>query len=151
MKGASEGDPASALPLNKNQVCAAVCKSLNGKRFKDVRQLSTDERGVDVIGRRGKEWWLVEAKGGTSSKAGTSQFGKPYTASQVHASVGMAWFAPTKMRGEQSADYRVLMAFPSTPLFRKYVGQIGSATADLKIGVLWVEQDGTVSQASMRE
>ncbi len=134
------------LPLDENQVCEAVATWLKGRGFENLKVLHTTQKGIDIEARRGDETWLIEAKGGTSSVKTSPGFGKPYTATQVFDRVAKAWYTAGELR-ETHPISTILIAFPDTPLFRKYAGKIKTALSDLGLGILWVASDKSVTRA----
>lgn len=64
------------LPLDENQVAQAVGSWLEGKGF-DPKVITTRQRGYDIDARHQSTGarWVIEAKGGTSSKPESKRFG----------------------------------------------------------------------------
>jgi hypothetical protein len=62
-----------------------MCKRLGTMGCEVTQRLSTTEIGIDIVAMDPKsgQHYYVEAKVNTSSKEGTSRFGKPNKASQV--------------------------------------------------------------------
>ena len=65
--------------LTENDVVQAVAGHLEDEGYRIVRALSTNQRGIDIVAEHPatKKQLLVEAKGGTSSKEGTANYGAP--------------------------------------------------------------------------
>ena len=87
----------------------------------------TAERGVDIVACRSDQGVLrIEAKGATSSKAGTVQYGEPFTRAQVKTHVAHAFYtaaAQLESSDLQKADLSAT-AFPTTPDHRWFVDRI---------------------------
>lgn len=59
--------------LTENDVVDAVVKHLQRDGWRIECTSSTNERGHDILATKGKTKLAVEAKGGKSSKSGTSR------------------------------------------------------------------------------
>ena len=80
--------------LTENDVVDAVCEHLIQNGFTIQNQLTTRERGIDIVALNpatGAET-LIEAKGETSSKGHTKRFGKPFHSAQVKVHVAEAFY-----------------------------------------------------------
>ena len=84
----------------------AVADHLATEGYRIDKVLSTVERGVDVVavhpatGRR----LLVEAKGGTSSKAASARLGKPFDSKQAKSHVSVAFYYAAKLLQQHSPE-----------------------------------------------
>jgi hypothetical protein len=138
-----DGVPVGPFALTENDVVEAVCAELRRGGFVIEQQASTHQHGVDILARHpsGREI-RVEAKGGTSSKPGTSRFGQRFSGSQVGTHVAKAFFTASSAPRTESA--LSAMAFPDTEAHRRMVGRLVKATQQLEIGVFWVGADGEV-------
>ena len=111
--------------MDENAVVDAVCRRLLAQGCKVVQRLSTIEQGVDIIaedpktGRR----FLIEAKGGTSSREGSARFGKPYTQTQVFDRVAKGVFTCVQLRAQypEKSKQQVVLAVPDERWFRSYL------------------------------
>jgi hypothetical protein len=135
----SEGARTNAL--TENDVVAAVCRFLEGKGAQITTRASTLERGPDIVAVIGGREMTVEAKGGTSSKPGTSRYGKRFSSSQVRVHVARAFFTASAAAGD---GMRLsAMAFPDTSMHRGRVEEIAHVIGKLDLGVFWVSEDGS--------
>ena len=100
--------------ITENDVVRAVADHLKVQGYRIDRQLSTLERGTDIDAvhlSRG-ERLLVEAKGSTSSKVGSSRFGKPFSLSQAKSHVSVAfYYGATLVQRHAQEGTRVALAF----------------------------------------
>jgi hypothetical protein len=137
------------LCMDENQVIEAVCSHLERAGFAITQRLHTTAQGIDVMARHrstGAELY-VEAKGGTSSRAGSNRYGKDYTQSQVFDRVAKGILTTMHLRDTYAskAKISVALAVPDSPWFRRYLTDVASQLATLEIGVLMVAPSGTVS------
>jgi hypothetical protein len=106
-----------------------------------ARIVSLPPRGVDIVACRSDHGVLrVEAKGATSSKAGTVRYGQPFTRAQINTHVARAFYtaaAQLESTGFQKADLSA-MAFPTTPDHRWFVDRIRGPISRLGIGIIWL-------------
>ena len=137
--------------LTENDVVQAVARHLATEGYRVDKVLSTVERGVDVVAVHlaTDEQLLVEAKGGTSSKAGSACFGKPFTRNQAKTHVSVAFYSAAKLRQRHSTEgARVALAFPDDANHRALVEDISSALGVLRITVFFVDAARRVTALS---
>ena len=133
--------------LTENDVVDAVCSYLERHGWTIQSRASTSGRGVDVVARRPEGTLLrVEAKGGTSSKAGTARHGQPFSPPQVKTHIARAFFTAAASLDATVASKgdRAAMALPETQQHRVLIDQIQDALTELKIGVFWVDAPDAV-------
>lgn len=133
--------------ITENDVVSAVCRHLAEQGYSIEQALTTNEKGIDVIARRPADGHivLVEAKGGTSSKASSARHGKEFTPQQVFSHVAKAFFAAARLLPDPSAgNARVVVALPDTPPHRKHAAEVRRALQRLEISVWLVTFDGHV-------
>jgi Holliday junction resolvase-like predicted endonuclease len=128
------------LPLDENAVIAAACDALEGRGYAIEQRLHTTQRGVDVIARAPDGTRLfIEAKGATSSRQTSRNYGKPYGSVEVRINVAEALYTAAALAGERRDGIVSAMAFQDDPLHRRYVEPLLPACDALGIEVLWVE------------
>lgn len=128
--------------LTENDVVDAVSEYLKQRGFQIIQTCSTKQRGVDIVAEypATKEKLLVEAKGGTSSKAGTANFGKPFTLNQVKTHVSVAFYhAAMLLQKHSNEPVRIALAFPDDELHHRRVKSIASVLGALGIIVFFVD------------
>lgn len=138
--------------LTENDVIDAVCDYLLLHQYEILLRCATNEKGVDIIARQrnGSGRILIEAKGETSARSGSGRFGKPFDSAQVRDHVANAFYTAARLFGEfHGHGDSVAMAFPDTPLHRKYLEPLESVTGMLKIGVFLVETDHSVRLSAL--
>ena len=136
--------------LSEDDVVSAVCDYLKKNGYHVVSSCTTKQQGVDVVAENqsSKSMLRVEAKGETSNDPTSARFGKPFDNAQVHSHVAGAFHAAAAMLSDNGD--RVAMAFPDTPLHRRYVERIGEAIRRLDLAVFWVGAGRDVSVESVR-
>lgn len=137
--------------VNENEIIDAVCVHLAARGCQVVNRCSTIERGIDIVGQREGVDYFIEAKGGTSSRQGSARHGKPYNQSQVFDLVAKGFYTIACLRGAKGDEAAVGLAFPDTPLFRKYVARVSRAAAALNVSFYWVRPDKTVTEEHQRK
>lgn len=66
------------MMLTENEVVNATCKEIKNEGYTINQQLSTIQKGIDIVAEKNGIKIYIEAKGGTSSKVGTNRYGKPF-------------------------------------------------------------------------
>lgn len=135
--------------LTENDVVESVCRHVKVHGYEVHRQLTTKERGFDIVARKPGVQVVelrVEAKGETSSKETSNRYGKPFSTAQIHDHVANAFYSAAAMlEGRGGAgSVRVAIALPGTACHRKQVRAVHYAMQLLEVGVFWVEPDGAV-------
>ena len=132
--------------LTENDVVDAVCEHLIQNGFTIQNQLTTRERGIDIVALNpatGAEI-LIEAKGETSSKGHTKRFGEPFHSAQVKVHVAEAFYKAVSLQSNASGAQQSAMAFPDTILHRRYLEHIRPAVDMLGIEVFLVNHNRIV-------
>ena len=130
--------------LTENDVVDAVVKHLQKNGWHIESTSSTSERGHDILATKGETTLAVEAKGGKSSKLGTSRYGKPFDSGQKRAHVAVALYKAASVFG--TGQYRPGIAVPSDDRHRTLIEAIGSALDALHVVVFLVDDDMTVRE-----
>lgn len=140
-------DPCQELPITENTVVDDVATFLRTKGFRIERTCSTNDRGTDLVaifpptGQR----LFIEAKGGTSSKARSRRFGRPFTSGQAKSHVAVALYYILRLRQRVlAAGNRVGLAFPDNENHRKLIAAIEGTLQGLDISVFFVDADHKV-------
>lgn len=127
--------------LDENQVIAAVCEDLSRRGYEIEQQLHTTQQGVDIIARAtGGERLHIEAKGATSSRPTSRNYGKPYGSAEVRINVAEALYTAAVVAGRSEAGVRAGVAFQDDALHRRYVGPLIPACERLGIEIIWVSE-----------
>jgi hypothetical protein len=129
--------------LTESQVISAVRQYLESHGFQVTRTLSEYEQGIDIQGTAPdhKKKISIEAKGETSSKAGSKRFGKPFSSGQVFDHVSKALYCASR---DSSLGMLAGMAFPQNDLHIQCVNKIIPTLRQLGIEVFWVLPGGEV-------
>jgi len=123
--------------LTESEVIASVCRFLKKNRFRVTRFLSETERGIDIqaLTPDGKQHVSIEAKGETSSKAGSGRFGKAFDSGQAWDHVSKAFYCAAR---DCSIGLISGNALPKNERHVKFVQKILPALKQLRIEVFWV-------------
>lgn len=140
-----------SILLDENAVVDAVAAYLSGRGYEIVQALHGHQRGVDVIARRlaaPAQLVYIEAKGGTSSRAGSPKHGKPMSGGEVRINIAEALYtaaiAATRTRTPKADGLVSAVAFQDDALHRKYADPLRPAFDHLGIGVFWVAAGSAV-------
>ncbi len=129
--------------MDENEVVISVCTRLVAMGCKIDRQLTTKEKGIDVVAHNlaSGHKFFVEAKGGTSSRDGSARFGRAYSLSQVFDRAAKGVFTCLELRAKYSdrENEHVILAVPDSISFRKYLEPILEQLKGAGIEV-WFEQ-----------
>jgi len=134
--------------LTENDVVQAVAGHLEDEGYRIVRALSTNQRGIDIVAEHPatKKQLLVEAKGGTSSKEGTANYGNPFTSNQVKTHVSVAFYYAAMLRQKHSTSgAEIALAFPDDKAHRTLIEGISSALNVLGVFVFFVDSSRRVT------
>lgn len=134
--------------LTENDVVQAVAGYLEGEGYLVVSALSTSQRGIDIVAEHPatKKRLLVEAKGGTSSKEGTANYGNPFTPSQAKTHVSVAFYYAAMLRQKYSVEgAEIALAFPEDKTHRALIEGISSTLNVLGISVFFVDSSRRVT------
>lgn len=123
--------------LTENDVVAAVCDHLEARGWVVVSRCDTGQRGIDVVAQRGHQRLLVEAKGGTSSKASTARFGKAFNTAQASDHVANAVFTAMELASDEPQAI-VAIALPDDSGHRRLVDGVERMLERVGIGAFWV-------------
>lgn len=129
--------------LTENDVIDAVASYLVSKGYNIVSQCSTVQQGIDIVAvcKSTNARVLVEAKGGTSSKNGSSRFGKPFTLNQAKNHVAVAFYYAAKLlQNNSELSPRIALAFPDDDNHRLLINNIITALEILGISVFFVDE-----------
>ena len=128
--------------LTEDDVIHAVVSYLNGKGWHIDTISLTNQRGVDILAKKGRCSLAIETKGATSNRHGSSRYGKPFTTSQKLDHVSCALYAAVSVVSDGKC--RAGIALPSDPKHRELITRISPALKALKIIVFLVDNDCTV-------
>jgi Holliday junction resolvase-like predicted endonuclease len=137
--------------LTENDVVGAVAVYLESEGYRIVSKCSTHERGIDIVAEHPMTnmQLLVEAKGGTSSKEGTSNYGNSFTPNQTKTHVSVAFYYAAMLRQKHaSKSAQVALAFPDDHAHRLLVDNIASALQTLDILVFFVDSTCRVTTST---
>jgi hypothetical protein len=119
-----------------------------GWRIKRVADTRAREHGVDVTAVRGADLFLVEVKGYPSELyAAGERAGEPRKwnpGAQVRTYFGDALLALLRMR-DANPGALVGLALPDKPTYANLIDQVEASLRHLRVTVLLVAQDGTVT------
>jgi predicted RecB family endonuclease len=132
--------------MDENSVIDAVCRYLEGENYRVLHRCRTTERGTDIVAEQeGGKRYLIEAKGGTSSRPGSPRHGKAYTQSQVFDVVAKGILVAMRIRAEHAQlETSVALAIPEGRWFEHYLGPIRELLIALRINVLVAAPDLSV-------
>lgn len=132
--------------LTENDVVQAVAGYLEREGYRIVSSLSTSQRGIDIVAEHPstKKRLLVEAKGGTSSKEGTANYGNPFTSNQAKTHVSVAFYYAAMLQ-QKHEGAEVALAFPEDATHRALVEGISSALKLLGVSVFFVDSSRRVT------
>ena len=129
--------------LYESDVISSVCDYLKKNNFKIIQQLNENQKGDDIIAINDKKQkFYIEAKGETSSKKTTNNFGNEFNGSQIKVHVSQALYRAIKMKEENNSLSG--MAFPETKGHLSLIEPIKQTLKNIGIEVFWVKDDGTV-------
>ena len=130
--------------LTENDVVEAVAEYLKDQGWQITDMSQTDQRGHDILARRGGIALAVEAKGGTSSKRGTHRHGLPFNSGQKRSHVFVALYKAACVFS--AGHYRPGIALPSDDRHCQLIEDILPALEALRVAVFLVSENRTVHE-----
>src|SRR6266571_2487241 len=126
--------------LTENDVVTAVCAYLRIQGFSIDKQLTTLQRGDDIVASRGEEILFIEAKGATSARQGSARFGLGFNSAQVRVHVAEAMYRAMQIlsRPPEAGRVRAGIALPANSLHQREVASVRNLLRRLRIAVFWV-------------
>jgi hypothetical protein len=134
--------------LNENEVIRLLVAHLTAEGLQVTHASHTRQQGPDLIFEEPKSGsrLLIEAKGETSSKAESGDFGNVYRSGKTKHQVAIGFYQAVRMKYTLSRPGdRIGLAFPDTPAFRLHIEPILPVLRRLGLPVFLVaEKSGTV-------
>jgi hypothetical protein len=106
-------------------------------------------QGIDLVMKKGNQEIWIEAKGDTSSREGSSRFGKKFNDPQCNDHFSRAFCKACQMRDEakrSKKDARIAIAFAHTKHYQKYCDRTNVTRKELGIGLFWIKAAGVVEE-----
>jgi len=128
--------------LTENEVVEAVAEHLRKAGWDKLRTCNTMQQGIDICAERNGVTLAVEAKGGGSSKPGTTKYGEPFSTGQKRSHVAVAVL--TALGVASSGKQQAAIAFPDDAGHLRLIGEIWPALQRLNIDVYFVAPDKSV-------
>jgi hypothetical protein len=126
--------------LDENEVIEILCRYLESEGATVLERRSTSETGIDVVCRtRAGRTLHIEAKGSTSSRAGSPRHSKPFTNSQVFDRVAKGVYTAI---ASLDANAESCLAFPDEPAFLRYVEPVATVLAGIGVTFFAVSEGG---------
>lgn len=134
-----------SIMLTESDIIKSVCDFLENHNFRIQQCLNEQQQGDDIIAVNEKgEYFHIEAKGQTSSKANSKAFGKEFSGSQKLSHVSRALYRAIKMKDENNSYAGI--ALPETEKHLELVEDIRKTLQFIGIEVFWVQDfDGKKS------
>ncbi|MTI47851.1 MAG: hypothetical protein FH761_08420 [Firmicutes bacterium] len=132
--------------ITENEVIEFTCNYLQSKGYKIEQALNTRQQGIDIIANNSEGVLKIEAKGGTSSKKGTSRYGKGFNRNQVKTHISVALFVISKLITQEKdiGNIKYGFALPYDDKHISIMNDIEHVIKKLGIFVFWVKENGEV-------
>ena len=111
--------------LTENDVVDAVANHLRANGWRVESTSSTNERGYDILATKDGVTLAIEAKGETSSKAGSRRHGQAFNSGQAMSHVFRALHKAASVFSE--GQHRAGIALPANDRHRNLTMEIGPA------------------------
>lgn len=134
------------MVLDENAVCDALVDWLKGKGFADAKCVKAGRRGFDIECGPSSSGpgWIIEAKGGISSRSGNSS--PPFKDGAVFNRVAQAYLTATSFRNHEKRNDRAIgLAIPTGGKFDVHSKRIEDACDILGITIFRVDQAKNVN------
>jgi len=131
--------------MDENEVIEHLCTYLESQGWCITSRVAAGDRGIDVVAiHPNKERFFIEAKGGTSSRPGSSRHGKPYTKTQVFDVTSKGLMQCLHHIAANKNQVRVAFAYPDGKSFSDYIDPIKPLLNILGLNLFCVKKNGTV-------
>jgi hypothetical protein len=140
------------MVLDENAVCDALVKWLKGEGFADAKCVKAGRRGFDVECGPSSSGpgWIIEAKGGISSRSGNNSL--PFKNGAVFNQVAQAYLTATSFRHHEKRNGRLIgLAIPTGGKFDTHSMRIEDACSILGITIFRVDEAENVRLHSPRD
>ena len=129
--------------MNENEIIHQLTSYLKAQNYTVCSTANTSQTGYDLKACNSAETLYVEAKGATSSKAGTTRYGKPFSGSQVLSHVSRALFTAMRMYCDDRLENNkiIALALPDDKAHNNLMDKVKMATEKLTIRIYWVSSD----------
>jgi len=133
-----------SIMLTENEVVKYVSSYLKSNGYEIQKELKTTEQGIDIVAiHSGKGKCFVEAKGGTSSKKGTSRYGKPFSRNQIKTHMGAALLKALQIKQENKSS-EVFIAVPYDKNHLCIFDTIKNCLLQVDIKLIFVKCNGDI-------
>lgn len=136
----------ASVAISEDDVSKAVAAWLESSGFTNVNWVPAGRQGFDISTgpSGGHPGWVIEAKGGISSKPGEKS--KPYPNGSIFSGVSQAFNTAVCHRDrDDRAGREVGFAIPAGGWFDTHSKKLERACKELGITIFRVGQDGTVT------
>ncbi len=131
--------------LTENEIIDFVADYLRSDGYTIIRKATTNQKGIDIIASKNNRKLFVEAKGATSSKPHTRNYGKPFSNSQVSTHISMATlYAMIELNKDSEIDFA--FALPHNDDHTRMITRILPSLKKLDITVYFVSENGEVKK-----
>ena len=129
--------------LNEEQIIETVQKHLEVDGYKLTSKSSADEQGIDLVMTHPQKGIIeIEAKGSTSSKKGTTRFGKAFSRNQVKTHMGVAILKTFQMVNDpKNKDKEIALALPADQGHRDFIKKIRTPLSKSGVSLYFVKPD----------
>ena len=125
--------------LTENDIIDIIEKHFLKIKGRVVNKANTMQRGVDLEVKVGSITYYIEAKGETSSKIGTSNYGNPFTTNQIINHIARAIFSILKLQAKTNFESsKYIIAFPDTKNHRKQIETLRERLKEINIQIFLV-------------
>ena len=130
--------------LHESSVIRSVSRYLENAGWQILESNEVAQHGDDIVARRKGLEIRIEAKGAGSEQSHTARFGQQFSRRQVRSHVAVAFCRAARMRSDGTITG---MTLPNNADHREMAAAIDGALIELGIIVIWVAEDGSVTQS----
>src|SRR5882672_8737020 len=131
--------------LLESDVIEAACRELERRGYIIGQRLQAHEHGCDIIAHKHqgvRSTLMIEAKGETSSRAGSGRHGHAFDSRQVTSHVARAVYTALVHLSGSSEDIGAGLALPATEFHLRTVAAVRPMLERLGVVLFWVGADG---------
>ncbi len=130
--------------LTENNILNILSDYFTKESYKILERSNTASKGIDLKLQKENEIIYIEAKGETSSKVGTKNYGNPFSKSQVKTHIAVALLQILVLMNDNAGIF--IIALPDNDNHRFYLSKIKSSLEKLNVKVLLIANDNRITK-----
>lgn len=133
--------------LTENEIIDIIISYYSNLGYSNTKKNYTNQKGIiDLVFQKDKNTVFVEAKGETSSKPNSSNFGNPFSSSQVRNHIANSIYQIFTVLKYKTEHTFFILAFPDNADHRNYLEPIKHVLKEININVLLIDKNKQINK-----